>query len=52
MIPGIIVNIISLVVELILINTWGSFVFDFNHFPDWANESPMNRRNASFALNF
>lgn len=50
-IPGVIVNIIALIVELILINTWGNFVFDFNHFPEWASQSPA-LSNATFSSNF
>ncbi|OTF77245.1 hypothetical protein BLA29_008697, partial [Euroglyphus maynei] len=34
--PGIVMNIIAIIIQLISINTLGVWIFELNHFPDWA----------------
>ncbi|XP_067132212.1 Na(+)/citrate cotransporter-like [Centruroides vittatus] len=34
--PGIIVTIICLIIELIMVISWGKFIFNYTAFPDWA----------------
>lgn len=35
--PGFFMNILCVAVEVLMINTLGSAIFDFKHFPQWAN---------------
>ncbi|XP_023235637.1 solute carrier family 13 member 5-like [Centruroides sculpturatus] len=34
--PGIIVTIICLIIELLMVISWGKFIFNYTAFPDWA----------------
>ncbi|KAI1292118.1 Solute carrier family 13 member 5 [Halotydeus destructor] len=34
--PGLVMNILCILLQILLVNTWGVFVFNFNQFPEWA----------------
>ncbi|XP_065282083.2 Na(+)/citrate cotransporter-like isoform X3 [Dermacentor albipictus] len=38
--PGLIMKIICVTTEIIAVNTWGSYVFNVNHYPQWARTKP------------
>ncbi|XP_035226421.1 solute carrier family 13 member 5-like isoform X2 [Stegodyphus dumicola] len=50
--PGIIMNIMCCIIQILMINSIGSFVFNLDTFPDWAakNTFQNNTFNGSFSI--
>jgi len=39
---GLMVNLLTFIISMVAINTYGVYIFDLNTFPDWANSSVIN----------
>ncbi|KFM73351.1 Solute carrier family 13 member 5, partial [Stegodyphus mimosarum] len=50
--PGIIMNIMCCIIQILMINSIGSFVFSLDNFPDWAAKNTFQNSNfnASFSV--